>query len=68
MNIGWGIIVGGALLAASIAISHRYEMSSFASTGGYVGLWRADNLTGEILFCDKSDTAPAACKPATIYK
>ena len=68
MNAGWGIVVGAAVIACSVAISHRYEIGTFAGQSGYAALWRSDNLTGEILYCDRSDIANAACKPAEIYK
>ena len=68
MNVGWGIVAGAALIAGSIVISHRYEIDTFAGSSGYAALWRSDNLTGEILYCDRSATSGAACKPVEIYK
>ena len=68
VNLGWGIVAGAALIAGSIAISHRYEIGTFAGTNGYAGLWRSDNLTGQILYCDRDQTSGAACKAAEIYK
>lgn len=35
MNVGWGIVAGAALIAGSMAISHRYEIDTFAGSSGY---------------------------------
>lgn len=68
MNYRWSIVGGAALIAAAIAGSHRYEIASFTLSTGYAGLWRADNWTGEILFCDRGQNPETACEPARIIK
>jgi hypothetical protein len=68
VNVGWGIVAGAALIAGSISISHRYEIGTFAGSTGYAALWRSDNLTGEVLYCDRYQTSGTACKEAEIYK
>lgn len=61
----WLVVVGAALIAIAIAISHRFEISSVTGSGDYVGLWRVDNWTGEVLYCDKGMSGEA-CEPARI--
>ena len=65
MSCNWLIIISAALVALAIATSHRYEISSVATGADYVGLWRVDNWTGEILYCDRGATGEA-CEQARI--
>ena len=58
MNWGWGI--GAFLIGAAIALSHRYEIAATALGQDYVSLWRVDNWTGEILYCDHGEACEVA--------
>jgi hypothetical protein len=65
MNWGWGIVLGALLIGAAIALSHRYEIAATALGQDYVSLWRVDNWTGEILYCDHGDSGEA-CEVARV--
>lgn len=57
MNLSLAIVIGATLIAAAIALSHRYDLSSVApvscnATQQCVGAWRADNWTGEVAYCE----------------
>jgi len=68
MNIPGAIVLGAALISASIALSHRYEMVRFDTKDGTPpGVWRSDNWTGDMMFCDKSVTGEG-CEPVKIYE
>lgn len=64
MNQGLAIVIGAALIAIAIAISHRYEIAVFALAPNYEGAWRVDNWTGQILYCDRGASADVACELA----
>jgi hypothetical protein len=54
MSLGVPIIVAAALIGAALTISHRYAISAHAcgaDEGNCSRVWRVDQWTGEILFC-----------------
>jgi hypothetical protein len=68
MNQSLAIVIGAALLAAAIALSHRYEIKSVMLPPDYVAAWRVDNWAGELLYCDKGTVAGVGCSPVWIHR
>jgi hypothetical protein len=68
MNQGLAVAIGAMLIAAAIALSHRYEIAPIMLAPDYVAAWRVDNWTGEILYCDKGNVAGVGCSPVWIRK
>jgi hypothetical protein len=68
MNQGVAIIIGTTLIAAAIAVSHRYQIATAMLAPDYVLVWRVDNWTGEILYCDRGAVPGVGCEPAHIHR
>jgi hypothetical protein len=67
MNLGLAIVIAAALIGAGFAISHRYEISAHACTansGNCSRVWRVDQWTGHMMFCEHVPQPPAALEPA----
>ena len=55
MNLGIALVIGAALIAAGIAVSHRYDLVAHAcgSAGGdCTRAWLVDQWTGRMLLCE----------------
>lgn len=71
MNPSVAIIIGAALIAGSIAVSHRYTISAHRvncniESSPCSGTWRVDEWTGKVEFCEYANTA--ACYTVTAFK
>ena len=74
MSLGLPIVLAAALIAAGIAISHRYAIDAHAcaaNNGNCSRVWRVDEWTGRMLFCEYrpgniESTVPACWEPKTI--
>lgn len=62
MNIGAAIVIGAALIAGAVAVSHRYAISAHLvacndERSACSGVWRTDQWTGEMWFCQHANFA-----------
>ena len=65
-NIGPAVLLGAALIALSIAIAHRYEVST-ATSGDAAYVWRFDQWTGGITLCAAGPSG-VSCSRVTTEK
>ncbi len=63
MKLGITLLIGTIIIAAALAISHRYTVAA-ASGGDAAYAWRIDQWTGNIILC-KSDAYKIWCMPIT---
>jgi hypothetical protein len=55
MNLGWAMVISAATIAAVVGISHRYEIRATScepSETACSRLWRVDQWTGAMTFCE----------------
>lgn len=64
------LVIGAALIAAAIAVSHRYSMGVVNGADDYSSVWRVDQWTGKILTCDygKGFTEPGCTEVSITAK
>jgi hypothetical protein len=69
MNVGVAVVIGAALIAAAIAVSHRYAIRAHrvgcnSEQSACSGAWRVDQWTGGVQFCQYANTAGCFVVPA----
>jgi len=63
MNVAAAMLIGAAIIAGAIALSHRYIIAA-ASGGDAAYAWRIDQWSGQITLC-KSDAYKIWCMSVT---
>jgi hypothetical protein len=63
MNVAIAVLIGAAIVAGAIALSHRYTIAA-ASGGDAAYAWQIDQWSGQITLC-KSDVYKFWCMPVT---
>ena len=63
MSPGIALLIGSVVIAAALAVSHRYTVAA-ASGGDAAYAWKIDQWTGQITLC-KSDAYKIWCMPIT---
>jgi len=66
MNLGVAIVVGAALIAATIAVSHRYVVVAHACGATCSRAWLINQWTGRMVMCEYDSTASANNIPGPI--
>jgi hypothetical protein len=75
MNIGVSVVVGAAMIAGAIAVSHRFSLEVHACSANNSNCsraWRVDQWTGKIVFCQYLPAVPVvesfrpSCEEAVI--
>jgi hypothetical protein len=67
MNLGLALVIAAALMAAGFAVSHRYLIETHAcsaNNGNCSRVWRVDQWTGRMMFCDYTPMGPGSLEPA----
>ena len=67
MNLGLSLVIAAALLAGGFAISHRYTIKAHAcsyNSGNCSRVWRVDQWTGRMTFCEHVPETVASLEPA----